>query len=96
MEERIKVLNETEYTKLTSNMEITEREQFFDGNVMYTFIEAKKDDKTFWFVKLESVKFLVKTKYLMVQEEHIKMLNEIRQRNIEDFAMTLYPLLLGD
>jgi len=88
MEERIKVLNETKYKKLTSNMKITEREQFFDGYVMYTYIEAKKDNETFWFIKLQSP---IKTIYLMVQESHIKMLNEIRQRNIEDFAMTLYP-----
>jgi len=88
MGERIKVLNETKYKKLTSNMKITEHEQFFDGYVMYTYIEAKKDNETFWFIKLKSP---IKTIYLMVQEYHIKMLNEIRQRNIEDFAMTLYP-----
>jgi hypothetical protein len=96
MEETIKILSETEYNKFTSNMEIIERKQFFDGYVMYTFIEAKKGDKTFWFVKLKSVKFLVKTKYLMVQEEHIKMLNEIWQRNPEDFSMTMYYFLFED
>jgi len=96
MEETIKVLNETEYKKLTSNMEITEREQFFDGYVRYTYFEARKGDEKFFFIKLEAVKFLVKTKYLMVKENHIKMLNEIRQRNTEDFSMTLYPFLRED
>ena len=96
MEETIKVLNETEYKKLTSNMEITEREQFFDGYVMYTYFEAQKGDEKFFFIKLEAVKFLAKTKYLMVQEDHIKMLNEIRQRNTEDFSMTMYHYLFED
>ena len=96
MEETIKVLNETEYKKLTSNMKITEYEQFFDGNVIYTFIKAQKGDEEIFFIKLNAVKFLNKTKYLMVQEDQIKMLNEIRQRNPEDFSMTMYHYLFED
>ena len=82
-----KIFSEKEFNKLTSNMEIIEHDGFFDGYAIYIFIEAKKDNETFWFVKLQAPN--QKPKYLRVQEKDIKWLNELRQTDKERLSMML-------
>jgi hypothetical protein len=92
MEETTKILNERKFKKLTSNMEIIERDGFFDGYAIYTFLEAKKDNnKTLWFVKLQAPN--KKPKYLMVPEQQIKWLLELRQKDKEFLSMMLSDFL---
>jgi len=65
MEENV-ILNEQEFEELTSEMKIKEHKKISDGNITFTFIEAKSKDSAIWFMKMETTEG---TFYMIINKE---------------------------
>jgi len=92
MEEK-KIFSKKEFEKLTRNMKIIEHDGYFDGYALYIFIEAKNDNESLWFIRLQAPN--IKTKYLKVQEQDMKWLIELRHTDIEQFSRIMIPFLFS-
>jgi len=89
MEEK-KIFSNEEFEELISNMKIIDHGGYFDGISIFVLYEAKKDNKSLWFIGCYFPN--KKPKYLMVHEQNVEWIKELMKTDKERLSSALYGL----